>query len=42
VAVVPGEAFGSRTHIRLSYAASMDTIERGIQRIAEAFRKLSL
>jgi aspartate aminotransferase len=42
VAVVPGEAFGSRTHIRLSYAASMDTIERGIQRIAEAFHKLSL
>ena len=41
VAVVPGEAFGSRTHIRLSYATGMDAIERGIQRIAEAFHKLS-
>jgi aspartate aminotransferase len=41
VAVVPGEAFGSRTHIRLSYATSMEAIERGIQRIAEAFHKLS-
>lgn len=42
VAVVPGEAFGSRTHIRLSYATGMEAIERGIQRIAEAFHKLSL
>lgn len=42
VAVVPGEAFGSRTHIRLSYATSMEAIERGIQRITEAFQKLSL
>lgn len=42
VAVVPGEAFGSRSHIRLSYATSMEAIERGIQRIAEAFHKLSL
>ncbi len=41
VAVVPGEAFGSRTHIRLSYATGMEAIERGIQRIAEAFHKLS-
>jgi aspartate aminotransferase len=42
VAVVPGEAFGSRTHIRLSYATGMEAIERGIQRIAEAFHELSL
>jgi aspartate aminotransferase len=42
VAVVPGEAFGSRTHIRLSYATSMDAIERGLLRIAEAFHNLSL
>ncbi|HEX5646317.1 MAG TPA: pyridoxal phosphate-dependent aminotransferase [Nitrospira sp.] len=42
VAVVPGEAFGSRTHIRLSYATSMEAIERGIQRIAEAFEKLTV
>lgn len=42
VVVVPGEAFGSRTHMRLSYATGMEAIERGIQRIAEAFHKLSL
>jgi aspartate aminotransferase len=42
VAVVPGEAFGSLTHIRLSYATSMEAIERGIQRIAEAFEKLTV
>ena len=41
VAVVPGEAFGSHSHIRLSYATSMEAIERGIQRIAEAFQKLT-
>ncbi|MBM4126580.1 MAG: pyridoxal phosphate-dependent aminotransferase [Nitrospira sp.] len=41
VAVVPGEAFGSRTHIRLSYATGMEAIERGIQRIAEAFNNLA-
>lgn len=41
VAVVPGEPFGSREHIRLSYATSMDAIERGLDRIATAFGKLS-
>ena len=33
VAVVPGEAFGTQEHIRISYAASMDELERGIERI---------
>ncbi|MBI2101961.1 pyridoxal phosphate-dependent aminotransferase [Candidatus Woesearchaeota archaeon] len=33
VAVVPGIAFGSDRHIRLSYAASMRDIERGLDRI---------
>jgi aspartate aminotransferase len=33
VAVVPGEAFGTQEHIRMSYAASMDELERGIERI---------
>ncbi|MBM4139337.1 MAG: pyridoxal phosphate-dependent aminotransferase [Nitrospira sp.] len=41
VAVVPGEAFGSRTHIRLSYATGMEAIERGIRRIEEAFKNLA-
>jgi aspartate aminotransferase len=33
VAVVPGEAFGTNRHIRLSYATSMKELERGIERI---------
>ncbi len=34
VAVVPGIAFGSDHHIRLSYATSVDMIEEGIGRLA--------
>jgi aspartate aminotransferase len=41
VAVVPGEPFGSREHIRLSYATGMETIEKGLDRLTEAFGKLS-
>jgi aspartate aminotransferase len=33
VAVVPGEAFGTEQHIRLSYATSLKELERGIDRI---------
>ena len=33
VAVVPGEAFGTDRHIRLSYATSMKELDRGIERI---------
>jgi aspartate aminotransferase len=33
VAVVPGEAFGSTRHFRLSYATSMKELERGLDRI---------
>jgi len=33
VAVVPGEAFGTDRHIRISYAASMHELERGLDRI---------
>ncbi|MCP9439568.1 MAG: pyridoxal phosphate-dependent aminotransferase [Nitrospira sp.] len=40
VAVVPGEPFGSKEHIRLSYATSMDAINRGLDRLAEAVQKL--
>ncbi|HLC64784.1 MAG TPA: pyridoxal phosphate-dependent aminotransferase [Candidatus Nanoarchaeia archaeon] len=39
VAVVPGIAFGSDNHIRLSYAASMHEIERGLDRIEGWLRK---
>lgn len=41
VAVVPGEPFGSHQHIRLSYATSMESIERGMDRITTAFGKLT-
>ena len=40
VAVVPGEPFGSGDHIRLSYATSMEAIERGLARIEQALRQL--
>jgi aspartate aminotransferase len=33
VAVVPGEAFGTDEHIRISYATSMKELERGLDRI---------
>lgn len=33
VAVVPGEAFGTDDHIRISYATSMKELERGLERL---------
>jgi aspartate aminotransferase len=33
VAVVPGEAFGTAEHIRISYATSMEELERGLDRL---------
>ncbi len=33
VALVPGEAFGTSQHVRLSYATSMHELDRGISRI---------
>ena len=41
VAVVPGSGFGADECIRLSYATSMDNIERGLDRIEEFVSKLS-
>jgi aspartate aminotransferase len=35
VAVVPGEAFGTQQHVRLSYATSMKELERGLHRVHE-------
>jgi aspartate aminotransferase len=40
VVTVPGEAFGTRDHIRLSYATSATEIERGLERMQEWFGKL--
>ncbi|MES2465541.1 MAG: pyridoxal phosphate-dependent aminotransferase, partial [Armatimonadota bacterium] len=36
VAVVPGSGFGAGDYVRLSYATSMATIEKGLVRIADA------
>ena len=33
VAVVPGEAFGTGRHVRISYATSMHELERGLERL---------
>jgi len=40
VALVPGGAFGSDDHIRISYATSMENLEKGMERITEALAKL--
>ncbi|MEW6088605.1 MAG: pyridoxal phosphate-dependent aminotransferase [bacterium] len=42
VAVVPGIAFGNDNYIRLSYAASMENIQKGLDRIEEGIGKLLL
>lgn len=41
VAMVPGEAFGSRHHVRLSFAVGMEEIEEGLNRIEDALQKLT-
>ena len=41
VAVVPGEAFGTDHHIRISYAASMQDLDRGLTRIEQFLARLS-
>lgn len=40
VVTVPGEAFGSPNHIRLSYATSAKEIDRGLERMKAFFAKL--
>ncbi|MBO6933884.1 MAG: pyridoxal phosphate-dependent aminotransferase [Deltaproteobacteria bacterium] len=41
MAVVPGTAFGAPGHVRISYAASMEQIEEGLKRLADAAGRLS-
>jgi aspartate aminotransferase len=41
VAVVPGEAFGTDQHVRISYAASMAELERGLDRLQGFIEKLA-
>jgi aspartate aminotransferase len=40
VALVPGEAFGSDRHVRLSFAASGETLERAFERIRRFCERL--
>jgi aspartate aminotransferase len=40
VVVVPGEAFGTSEHIRLSYAVSPDVVDEGVKRMKEYFARL--
>ncbi|MGD9898457.1 MAG: pyridoxal phosphate-dependent aminotransferase [Calditrichaceae bacterium] len=40
VALIPGAAFGADDYIRISYATSMKSIEKGMERITEALMKL--
>jgi aspartate aminotransferase len=40
VVVVPGEAFGTKEHIRLSYAVSGDVVNEGVKRMRDYFAAL--
>ena len=39
VAVVPGEAFGTSEHLRISYATSQEQIDEGLRRLKDYFAK---
>lgn len=39
--VVPGEAFGTKEHIRFSYAVSADVIDKGIERMTKYLAQLA-
>jgi aspartate aminotransferase len=41
VTVVPGEAFGTNDHVRISYATSLEELAKGLDRIEAFVRKLS-
>ena len=40
VALVPGDAFGADDHVRLSYAASMEALRTGLDRLDQAVQQL--
>lgn len=40
VVVVPGSGFGSRDHVRISYACSMRELEKAAERLQRGFKKL--
>jgi aspartate aminotransferase len=37
VVTIPGEAFGTTEHIRLSYAVSREDLQRGVERMKQYF-----
>jgi aspartate aminotransferase len=39
VAVVPGPAFGTQDHVRISYATSQEQIDKGLERLKDFFAK---
>ncbi|HEY4643388.1 MAG TPA: pyridoxal phosphate-dependent aminotransferase [Bacteroidota bacterium] len=40
VAVIPGSAFGSQDHIRISYACSVETLQKAVERLESAIATL--
>ncbi len=40
VALVPGPAFGTHEHVRISYATSQEQIDKGVQRLKDFLAKL--
>jgi aspartate aminotransferase len=40
VALVPGQAFGTHQHVRMSYATSLGQIDEGLKRMAAFFAKI--
>ena len=41
MAVVPGAPFGAEGHLRLSFAASMQTLEKALQRLGKLASELT-
>ncbi|MGB8952634.1 MAG: pyridoxal phosphate-dependent aminotransferase [Candidatus Aminicenantales bacterium] len=41
VAIVPGDSFGADNYIRISYATSMENLEKGMERITKALSQLT-
>ena len=40
VALVPGPAFGTEEHVRISYATSLEQIDEGLRRLKDFFARL--
>jgi aspartate aminotransferase len=40
VAVVPGSAFGREGHVRISFATSMENLQKGLDRMEKALAQM--